>query len=71
MIRLDVAQRKLDLLVEKEELDRRRGILISPKNPFDRGYTSLYIEHVEQAHLGVDFDFLKGQSGSEVTRDSH
>jgi dihydroxy-acid dehydratase len=26
---------------------------------------------VEQAHLGADFDFLKGGSGSEVTKDSH
>lgn len=31
----------------------------------------LYIEHVEQAHVGADLDFLKGGSGSEVTRDSH
>jgi dihydroxy-acid dehydratase len=31
----------------------------------------LYIQHVGQAHEGADFDFLKGGSGSEVTRDSH
>jgi dihydroxy-acid dehydratase len=31
----------------------------------------LYQHHVEQAHLGADFDFLKGGSGSEVTKDSH
>jgi dihydroxy-acid dehydratase len=26
---------------------------------------------VEQAHLGADMDFLKGASGSEVSKDSH
>jgi dihydroxy-acid dehydratase len=31
----------------------------------------LFIDRVEQAHVGADFDFLKGGSGSKVTRDSH
>jgi dihydroxy-acid dehydratase len=35
-----------------------------------RGYVRLYQEHVEQAHLGADLNFLKGGSGSEVPRDS-
>ena len=26
---------------------------------------------LSQAHLGADFDFLRGGSGSAVTRDSH
>jgi len=26
---------------------------------------------VEQSHVGADLDFLRGGSGSEVTRDSH
>lgn len=47
---------------------RNQGL---PVNPFERGYTRLFVTHVEQAHLGVDFDFLKGSSGSKVTRDSH
>jgi len=36
-----------------------------------RGYVHLYIQHVGQANEGADFDFLRGGSGSEVTRDSH
>jgi L-arabonate dehydrase len=71
MIALDVAGRKLNLLVAEEELDARRARLESPVNQFKRGYARLYVEHVEQAHLGADFDFLKGSSGSEVLRDSH
>jgi L-arabonate dehydrase len=71
LIQLDVVNRQLNLLVTEEELERRRGLLISQRNLFSRGYAKLFTDHVEQAHLGVDFDFLKGNSGSEVTRDSH
>jgi len=31
----------------------------------------LYQQHVQQASLGADMDFLTGGSGSEVSRDSH
>jgi dihydroxy-acid dehydratase len=71
MIQLDVANRSLQLLVPDEELDERRKQFKTSVNEFKRGYVQLYIEHVEQAHLGADFDFLKGGSGSEVSRDSH
>jgi dihydroxy-acid dehydratase len=36
-----------------------------------RGYTRLYIDHVNQAHEGADLDFLVGGSGSQVPRDNH
>lgn len=71
LIRLDVAARRLELLVDEEELARRREKSQTVANPFPRGYAKLYVDHVEQAHLGADFDFLKGGSGSEVSRDSH
>jgi len=31
----------------------------------------MYIKHVTGADKGADLDFLKGGSGSVVTRDSH
>lgn len=71
MIELDVEKRKLELLVDDEELERRRKDLKLELPKADRGYVKLYIDHVEQAHLGTDLDFLKGGSGSEVSRDSH
>lgn len=71
LIQLDVAKRQLNLLVEEEEIARRRTALAAIPNPFSRGYVRLFVEHVEQVHLGADFDFLKGGSGSEVSRDSH
>ena len=70
-IQLDVLGRSLQLLVTDEELDERRKQLPVIANEFKRGYVRMFIEHVEQAHLGADFDFLKGSSGSKVSRDSH
>lgn len=70
-IELDVAGRRLHLEVSEEELARRRRRWESPVAAGGRGYVSLYREHVQQAHLGADLDFLRGGSGSEVSRDSH
>jgi dihydroxy-acid dehydratase len=71
MIELDVAARRLHLDVPDEELALRKQAFVAPALPHRRGYAYLYTHHVEQAHLGADFDFLKGSSGSVVTRDSH
>jgi dihydroxy-acid dehydratase len=71
VIELNVPNRSLQLLVSDEEVARRKQVWSSTAFPIERGYVQLYVRHVEQAHLGADFDFLKGASGSEVTRDSH
>jgi dihydroxy-acid dehydratase len=60
VISLDVAQRRLQLLVSGEELARRRAAWTAPVQPFQRGFTRLYQAHVTQAHEGCDFDFLQG-----------
>ncbi|MCE2758264.1 MAG: dihydroxy-acid dehydratase [Chitinophagaceae bacterium] len=71
MIALDVYDRTLQLLVDDEELGKRRAAWKPTHVEATRGYVQLYQQHVEQAHLGADMDFLKGCSGSKVTRDSH
>ena len=71
MIALDVYDRNLQLLVDDEELEKRRAAWKPTHVVASRGYVQLYQQHVEQAHLGADMDFLKGCSGSKVTRDSH
>ncbi|MCS6778211.1 MAG: L-arabinonate dehydratase [Geminicoccaceae bacterium] len=58
-IRLDVAARRLDLLVSEEELARRRAAW-RPRPQPARGWERLYVAHVRQAHEGCDFDFLEG-----------
>ena len=70
MIELDVAGRRLHLEVSDEEMARRRVNWKPPVHP-NRGYQKLYVEHVQQAHLGADLDFLVGGSGALVPRDSH
>ncbi|MBC7848288.1 MAG: dihydroxy-acid dehydratase [Chitinophagaceae bacterium] len=71
VIQLDIHNRILHLDVSDDELDARKKAFKEDESKIKRGYAYLYINHVEQAHLGADFDFLKGGSGSIVTRDSH
>jgi dihydroxy-acid dehydratase len=59
LIRLNAPARRLDLLVEDAELQRRRAAWKPPEKP-PRGYTRLYVERVTQADKGCDFDFLMG-----------
>ena len=70
-IELDVAGRRLHLDVAEEELARRRAAWQPAPPRADRGYASIYVRHVQQAHLGADFDFLVGSSGSTVDRETH
>lgn len=71
IIELNIPDRQLNLKVSAQELENRKRQWRRPAPLNDRGYASLYISRVEQANLGTDFDFLKGMSGSKVTRDSH
>ncbi len=71
VIHLDVANRILNLEISEHELQKRKENWRSSHKNYGRGYISLYQQQVEQAHLGADMSFLKGNSGSEVTRDSH
>ena len=70
-IELDVPNRKLNLLISPEELAKRKAAWVPPKPKADRGWSKMYIEHVQQAHLGADLDFLVGGSGDYVPRHSH
>jgi dihydroxy-acid dehydratase len=70
-IELDVPNRKLNLLVSDEEMAKRKAAWVAPKPKADRGWSKMYIEHVQQAHLGADLDFLVGSSGDYVPRHSH
>jgi len=70
-IELDVAKRKLELLVSDEILAQRRTQWVKPRAPLERGYWKLYFDHVLQAHQGADLDFLVGKSGAFVPRDNH
>jgi L-arabonate dehydrase len=70
-IELNVPNRTLNLLISDEEMARRKAEFKPIQLPYERGYVNLFLDKVNQAHDGVDFDFLQGSSGSEVKRDSH
>ena len=60
-IRLSVANRRLDLMVEESELRRRAGTLkVTRPAAAARGYSKLYLDSVLQADEGCDFNFLRG-----------
>ncbi|MEP0710966.1 IlvD/Edd family dehydratase [Algoriphagus sp.] len=71
LIELNVPARTLNLMISEEEFERRRADFQPLNLPYERGYVNLFLDKVNQAHEGVDFDFLQGSSGSEVKRDSH
>jgi dihydroxy-acid dehydratase len=72
-ITLDVPGRTLTLEVSDDELLGRRPnavTLAGFANPV-RGWERLYIDHVQQADMGADLDFLVGATGDRVSRESH
>ncbi len=64
-IRLDSEGRRLDLLITEEELKRRLAAWRSSPRRFRRGYYTMFMDHVLQAHEGCDFDFLRAGPGEK------
>lgn len=65
-IELDVASRRLQLLVDDAEIARRRAAWRPRPVQHLRGYPRLYIDHVLQADEGCDFEFLRPSSDAEL-----
>jgi dihydroxy-acid dehydratase len=63
IIRLDLPRRRLDMLVDEQELAARRTAWVAPAPRYERGYGHLFIRHVTQADKGCDFDFLQADFG--------
>jgi dihydroxyacid dehydratase/phosphogluconate dehydratase len=60
VIELDVAARQLNMRVAEEELARRRAAWRPQQGIYPRGYGNLFMQHIQQADEGCDFDFLEG-----------
>jgi dihydroxy-acid dehydratase len=67
---LDVASRKLELNLTAQEINSRLAAFSPPPPHYDRGYGRLFLDHVTQANLGCDFDFLRPRNSAEVAGDS-
>ncbi|MFT7390206.1 MAG: dihydroxy-acid dehydratase [Paracoccaceae bacterium] len=61
MLRLSVADKRIDLLVDDAEIARRMERHTPPDAPA-RGYRALYARTVTQAQDGCDFDFLQHET---------
>ncbi|MFC3337913.1 L-arabinonate dehydratase [Paracandidimonas soli] len=63
LVRLDIPNRSLDMLVSDEELEKRRAEWKQPEPRFERGYGWMFARHVTQADKGCDFDYLSPEFG--------
>lgn len=61
LIELDVPARKLNVLISDEEMAKRKAAWVAPVPKFERGFGKLYLQHIQQADKGCDFDFLETQ----------
>ncbi len=73
IIVLDVPNRTLNIEIDALELSQRKP---SPESVAayaspERGWSKLYVDHVQGADTGADLDFLLGSSGDAVSRESH
>ncbi|EPX78630.1 L-arabinonate dehydratase [Salipiger mucosus] len=63
IVRLDLAGRRLDMLVDEDEIERRRKAWTPPEPRFQRGWGWMFSRHVGQADTGCDFDYLQRSFG--------
>ncbi|MCP9758864.1 dihydroxy-acid dehydratase [Aquitalea sp. S1-19] len=62
LIELDIAAGSLNMIVDDEELERRRTGFKPVHHQYARSFAALYQQHVTQADEGCDFDFLQSPS---------
>ncbi|RYH02544.1 dihydroxy-acid dehydratase [Salipiger sp. IMCC34102] len=63
IVRMDLPNRRLDMLVDEDEIARRRAAWSPPEPRFQRGWGYMFSKHVGQADTGCDFDFLEKSFG--------
>jgi dihydroxy-acid dehydratase len=66
---LDAEARTLDVDIPAAQLAERLASLPNPERKYTRGYGRLYLDHVQQADEGCDFDFLRRTPGEPAQPD--
>ena len=66
IVKIDIPNRTIDMLVDADELARRRAVWTPPAPKFERGYGWMFAQHIRQADEGCDFDYLETQFGAPV-----
>ena len=60
LITVDVKARKIDAHLDAATIAERLKSWRPPPRDYERGYYKMFVQHVRQAHLGCDFDYLEG-----------
>jgi dihydroxy-acid dehydratase len=66
IVRLDIPNRSIDMLVDEAELARRKAEWKPPEEKAGRGYGWMFAQHIGQADSGCDFDFLGRSFGTSA-----
>ncbi|MEO4002178.1 L-arabinonate dehydratase [Mesorhizobium sp. CAU 1732] len=66
IVRLDLPNRRLDMLVDDAELEHRRKTLKQSELRYERGYGYMFSNFVGQADTGCDFEYLERNFGKAV-----
>lgn len=66
IVKLDLKNRRLDMLVNETELERRQAAWVAPAPRYQRGWGYMFSHHVTQADKGCDFDYLQHDFGRAV-----
>lgn len=66
IVRIDIPNRSIDMLVSDEELAARRAAWQVPPPKFERGFGWMFSQHIMQADQGCDFDYLETAFGAPV-----
>jgi len=66
IVKLDIPNRSIDMLVDEDELAARRAAWTAPAPKFARGYGWMFAQHIKQANEGCDFDCLETDFGEAV-----
>ncbi len=66
LIEVNIPERKLNVLLSEEELDKRKLNWVKPNLPTTRGYEWMSSRHIMQADKGCDFDFLESSFGKSA-----
>jgi len=65
-IAFDLTARRIDLVVDDDELARRRSAWSAPPSAHERGWPAMYRQHVLDATSGCDLDFLVSPGGGRA-----
>jgi len=65
VVSLSVSRRRIDLLVDESEMERRAATWDATRDVPERGWGRLFAEHVQQSDKGADMDFLSAVQGGD------